>query len=496
MAELVLGIAGVAGTVDVCIKFGKYLVQAYKDYGQVDTLADELSVRIQVCWSRIASQLEIVKELESSMTEDQRQLQSHILRILQSKLEAVTVVISKPDKHGSSKRYKALHFLNLRETLESTVVDLEAWQKRFEPSWFQIVKTGPTSIDNVLKATTQTNTRDRGEPAREGLKFREAFSNSESVKLAEKVLKNLDIQVIPYCETELAVRKTDEKYFIIDTVSRDTVALRDVRELASRLRDSNPSTFGTLKCKGVVQLSKESSLKFVFSVPDGYPKVRSCRELLLSGIPPHSLTTRLKIARQLVTAVYYVHLYDFVHKNITPETILTLGSLDEEHEQMLVCLAGFQLFRYVDAPTNTSKTEKRRLVYQHPTRVGSETMNFVMQHDIYSLGVCLLEIGLWQSFVEYDGATPRFSPLLTNTELHLSETDPQTIKEQLILLSRTELRVCMGDIYSTVVETCLTCLDEGNAGFGDPKDFDDQEGIEVGSQYVKKIMDSMAVLRF
>ncbi|KLP16850.1 uncharacterized protein LW94_11809 [Fusarium fujikuroi] len=186
MAELALAIAGVAGTVDICIKLGKYLVQAYKDYGQVDKLADEVSVRIQICWSRIASQVEIIKELESGMTEDQRELQSHILRILQSKLEAAIVVVSKPDKYGGSKRYKALHFLNLRETLESTVADLESWQKRFEPSWFQIIKTGPANTENVLKSVTQSDTRGRGEPAREGLNFREAFNNSETVKLAEK----------------------------------------------------------------------------------------------------------------------------------------------------------------------------------------------------------------------------------------------------------------------------------------------------------------------
>ncbi|KAF5678211.1 het-s domain-containing protein [Fusarium denticulatum] len=495
MAELALGIAGVAGTVDVCIKFGKYLVKACKDYGRADELAHELSLRIQVCWLRIASQLEIVKELEGSMTEDQRELQSHILRILQSKLEAATVVISKPDKHGSSRRYRALHFLSLRETLESTVTDLESWQKRFEPSWFQIIKTGPTYTENVLKSATLTNTRDRGEPAREGLKFREAFNNSETVKLAEKVLENLEIEEIPYCETELAVKQKENKYFIIDTVSRDTVALRDARELASRLRDSNPSTFGTFKCKGVVQLTRESSLKFVFGVPDGYSRVRSCRELLLSG-PANSLTTRLKIARQLVTAVYYVHLYEFVHKNITPETILTLESPNEEHLQMLVCLVGFQFFRYADAPTNTSKTEKRSLVYQHPTRTGGKSVKFVMQHDIYSLGVCLLEIGLWRSLVEFHGATTRLSSVLTNTEGYQSELDPKAIKEKLILLSRTELRVCMGDIYSTVAETCLTCLDEGNIGFGDPQDVDSQEGVEVGSQYVERIMNPMGVLCF
>ncbi|KAF9776831.1 hypothetical protein IL306_004917 [Fusarium sp. DS 682] len=348
MAELALSIAGVAGTVDVCIKFGKLLVQAYKDYGLIDIVADELSVRIQICWSRIVSQLEIMKELESGMTDDQRELQLHILRILQSKLEAATIVISKPNKHESSKRIKALRFLNLRESLESTVTDLESWQKRFEPSWFQILKASPPSIDKVLRIATRTKARDREEPAREGLKFREAFDTSESVKLAEKVLENLETRSIPHCKAKLAMKQKEQKYFIIDTVSRDTVALRDARELASRLRDSNPFTFGTLKCKGLVQLSKEPSLKFVFGVPEGYSKVQTCRELLLSDSIPDSLTTRLKIARQLVTAVYYVHLYEFVHKNITPETILTLERPETGQDQMLVCLIGFQLFRYYE----------------------------------------------------------------------------------------------------------------------------------------------------
>jgi uncharacterized coiled-coil protein SlyX len=474
------------------LRLGKFLIQAYKDYGQVDTMADELSVRIQICWSRLASQLEIIKELESGMTDDQRELQNHVLRILLSKLEASTIAISRPDKHGNSKRTKALHFLNLRETLESTVADLESWQKRFEPSWFQILKTGPTNVDDVLRNVTRGNTR--GELAREGLKFREAFSSNESVKLAEKVLENLETQVIPYCKTELAIKKKEKKYFIVDTISRDTVELRDARELASRLRDSNPFTFGTLKCKGVVHLTKEPSLKFVFGVPEGYSKVQSFRELLLSGSIPDSLTTRLKMARQLATAVYYVHLYEFVHKNITPETIITLGCPEAPNDEMLVCLVGFQLFRYVDAPTNTSSTEKKDLLYHHPARMGGKKVKYVMQHDIYSLGVCLLEIGLWQSLVEYDEGIAKISNLLRPFEYNMEETDSQAIQERLIDLCETRLKSCMGDIYSKVVQTCLTCLDEGNTEFGDPRDFEDQESVDVGSRYVKKIVDSLSII--
>ncbi|EXM21641.1 hypothetical protein FOTG_10572 [Fusarium oxysporum f. sp. vasinfectum 25433] len=199
MAELALGIVGIAGTVDVCIKFGKVLVQAYKDYGQVDAVVGELSVRIQICWSRL--------------------------------LEAATLAISKPEKYASSKRIKAIQFLGLRETLESTVAELESWQKRFEATWFQMVKSGPQDLDMALKKASQTEVQDRAEPVREGLKLRQAFNTSGSVKLAEKVLQELEWKTIPYCKAELAIRKV--KYFVVENVSRETVGWRDARELAS-----------------------------------------------------------------------------------------------------------------------------------------------------------------------------------------------------------------------------------------------------------------------
>lgn len=45
--------------------------------------------------------------------------------------------------------------------------------------------------------------------------------------------------------------------------------------------------------------------------------------------------------------------------------------------------------------------EWERNLYRHPVRQGlwSEEA-FIMQHDIYSLGVCLIEIALWQSFIQ------------------------------------------------------------------------------------------------
>jgi hypothetical protein len=53
-----------------------------------------------------------------------------------------------------------------------------------------------------------------------------------------------------------------------------------------------------------------------------------------------------------------------------------------------------------------------------------------MQHDIYSLGMCLLEIGLWGSFLAYDGklATPTTLLGLNTRELELQTAS--TVKDR------------------------------------------------------------------
>lgn len=43
-------------------------------------------------------------------------------------------------------------------------------------------------------------------------------------------------------------------------------------------------------------------------------------------------------------------------------------------------------------------------IYRHPKRQGLQLdERYNMKHDIYSLGVCLLEIGLWEPFIVENG---------------------------------------------------------------------------------------------
>ena len=111
-----------------------------------------------------------------------------------------------------------------------------------------------------------------------------------------------------------------------------------------------------------------------------------------------------------------------------------------------------------------------------------------MQHDIYSLGVCLLEVGLWESFVSHaDGVTAPLPAAALGITSSPELKQPALIKERLIAVAKRDLSKRMGERYEEVVINCLTCLDQDNADFGDQSEFEDQDGVLVGVKYIDKV---------
>jgi serine/threonine protein kinase len=268
---------------------------------------------------------------------------------------------------------------------------------------------------------------------------------------------------------------------------------KDIRDLARKLSYTDPITFGLLNCYGVVRkvdstTRRPTSFCFVFRTPEGMSDPCSLRGSLISSDADHSLSDRFKMAKELAKSVSGIHTYGFVHKNIRPETILTFR--DGNSSLGSSFLLGFENIRTADGRTlRFGDSSWERNLYRHPRRQGLKSeIDYVMQHDIYSLGVCLLEVGLWKSFVIYDqeGMNPSPSPILGLT-LESFEDKGSLIKDQLISLARNLLPRCMGNRYAQIVETCLTCLDEDNADFGDEREFQDADGILVAVRYIEKV---------
>jgi serine/threonine protein kinase len=148
--------------------------------------------------------------------------------------------------------------------------------------------------------------------------------------------------------------------------------------------------------------AKGDSFTLLFRVPSGFSQPRTLRTRLMESKSTDSLTDRFKLANELARAISCVHAFGFVHKNIRPETILLLRNVESWTESAF--LIGFNSFRMASGKTlRKGEIAWERCLYQHPNRIGtSASADYIMQHDIYSLGVCLLEIGLWEPLVTYD----------------------------------------------------------------------------------------------
>ncbi|CAK4033759.1 Hypothetical predicted protein [Lecanosticta acicola] len=114
-------------------------------------------------------------------------------------------------------------------------------------------------------------------------------------------------------------------------------------------------------------------------------------------------------------------------------------------------------------------------LYRQYARQGlSPEEKYSMQHEIYSLDVCMLEIGLWDSFL-----------------LYYPNGRVKTPHAALLGLSTEKLT---GDLYVEVAMNCLKCLNEDNMDIADEGEFDVAGGGAVGVRYIEKVVQVVAGL--
>lgn len=230
----------------------------------------------------------------------------------------------------------------------------------------------------------------------------------------------------------------------------------------------------------------------LFTVPSGLQKPASLRSLLIrKKDTDFSVNERLALAIGLAKSLMFVHSSRFVHKNIRPETVIVFANRDSRLGKCFVM--GFEQFRPVDGWTHRQGDARlERDLYRHPSRQGFHPENdYNMQHDIYSLGVVLLEIGLWTSFVEYD--KEQKPSLLHFIGKKGIITDKSDERRSLALKARLAeatgfLPGRMGRIYTDVVLTCLNCLDNTDDNlFGPESDFTDPDGVTVAVRFSETV---------
>jgi hypothetical protein len=471
---------------------------------------------VEAHWTKLEVQLNFLSKISDQLEGELAQSQFNLLQKLHGKLLQATSQIEMMSSKDSL--IKRLKYSIVKGSLDELVAELEAWQNRFDPTWYLIILIGKDVIDSALLGSRQKQATPSDQsisPLNNMLALRQAIKPENSKRdndARTNVSINLDVSglcdatvtTVPFSTARAILRKGSTKLLIAETVDslcgNTSQVKADVENLAKKLKQVEPDTFGLLRCYGILKHRNTTkhltAIEIIYRTPQDSNHPTSLRELLLKQ-DPISASAIIRMVKQLVRSVSYIHACDFVHKNIRPENILVFpGNTSPLGSSFLL---GFNQFRNTNFQTDlVGDPAWHRNLYRHPQRQGTFVEErYVMQHDIYSLGVCLLEIGLWRSFVWYPNDSGNAAPVPAFAlELDLSDADfrtvhstvPLRITERLVALAKRELPPRLGDMYTDIVLACLTCLNPGNEAFGSEQELRDEDGILVGVRFVEKIL--------
>ncbi|KAJ4329244.1 hypothetical protein N0V84_000370 [Fusarium piperis] len=513
MSGVELGLASFAAA-DLVLKYGRRLIKLYKDYNSADDYVKESILLVETILSRADTQVEFLRQVESKLSNDQRRIQFELYEMLKDRLH---ITVGKLESVISEKGLKKVKLAFVKSSIKEVMEQLERWQKIFDPTWLLIFRTRDIIMDTELK--TELEASSHTGPAEESIAvqasretlaeahtFRSIFNGEVDqvhVSLSQERLNWRQAVPVSFSSTQIIERIGSQKRYLVNSIpchsNMDIIGIRaDSEDLARKLHQINTEDCGLLACHGLVKRRdpgqrKINSLDLVFQMPPNEVTPVTLRERLMQR-RVFSLTQALNLSRHLARAVSYVHAYNFVHKNIRPENILLFPKNESSTSLGSAYLLGFDSFRSVNFQTlfQGDITWDGNL-YRHPGRQGLRAHDkYVMQHDVYSLGVCLLEIGLWASFVQHDGEmTPGEALGLTVEDFSkIQETGKPSslIKDHLVELAQCRLPMKMGDRYTAVVVTCLCCLDDDNEDFGEESDMRDDDGILIGVKFIGKVL--------
>lgn len=267
---------------------------------------------------------------------------------------------------------------------------------------------------------------------------------------------------------------------------RIATLLSGSRARASPSKGKDSALISLPKCKWIGFHSDS----FVFELPVPNADPVSLLAHLVDSDTPYTLDSRVALALHLARAVLVIHSLGLVHKNIRSDTIVVLAT-DRSQPGVLgiPCILGWGLARDEEEESGMSGLPMPYFeagfdasIYRHPKHdVERRTEKMQMRDDVYSLGVCLLEIALWKPLAStrQDFSGPMSSQL--RDLQRMSKDSRRTggeLTRRLVDIAKKWVPVTMGSVFANVVVTCLECWDE-DAEDNNENNYDDDEEEKI-----------------
>ncbi|KAK4116822.1 hypothetical protein N656DRAFT_842216 [Canariomyces notabilis] len=218
-----------------------------------------------------------------------------------------------------------------------------------------------------------------------------------------------------------------------------------------------------LEFLGLVEFPNKMEIGFVYHLPNSlgqpqpsYPvhdlRIRepiSMFELLKSWTHSPALGLWFDLARELVRSVAFLHASGWLHKNIRSSTLYLFPKSGPElgRKSEHIDMENPFLIGHIKGDDKTPvKGRITNDIYQHPFKRTYPYSRYCYAFDVYSLGVTLLEIGLWMRvdrvWKKYKGKD--------------RDNNYFQVRRKLIRAAREALPPVCGDLYTQVTVSCLS----------------------------------------
>ena len=506
MADVALGTAGVVlaapGVIHLCLKYGKFLKQRIESYRHVP----EITRLVHFIVDLIQGELHILLTFFASIHENQP-LEEQTRPLFEQLRVLLVNVIAKIPSSDPGTWAKLKFSVHGRKSLEDACGELEQWYMRFlRRAVVFLVFGGPGAIQSEPSVVDHSRVLTRIQNIRKAIL--DPVSEPGSASL---LLEGLDSSITLRPLDQSGVYIHDNGGEIVEYRTYDTHATpKDinktrslVRDFAAGLRETDSSIMGLLQCNGFSPEPLQYRFALRFQFPIGKTNPHTLQHLLTHpsnqrpGIQ-HSMSDRIALVRKIASAVLYLHSCGFVHKNIRPDKILIFDDSVPEgtdpathgssypHVIGEPFLVGFDSIRRATAASSMIRVEDwKKNIYLHPDRhrmaAGDE---FTTRHDIYSLGIVLLEIALWSTFTNTNKQTGIGRYLWEDRGDGLVLRTPEGLQTRYLSIAKSQIPRVLGDKYRDVVVSCLEGLrDEEDGGL-----LNDQDGVVGGAAYISQIM--------
>ena len=199
----------------------------------------------------------------------------------------------------------------------------------------------------------------------------------------------------------------------------------------------------------------ERKYVYLFDFPSGTSarKPVSLHDQILSKEAEDSLSlnNRFRVAKTIARSLGAFHSDGWLHKSIRSHAVKFFfpeGSSAPDTKNPYLTDFEFSRPDKMDTGNIDRPVKIDQDIYRHPDRFGPPTDRFRKVHDVYALGVVLLEIGLWETAINLYEA-------FMEMEKGKGNMTGKRIQKEFLKLANERLGHLMGSSYKDAVVTCL-----------------------------------------